>query len=198
MKALQVFLALATAAPVFGGNLMEDCEPGSRRMVCIHRNGVCVEVSIDGQATRPISRENRQRITQLPDMDEVCWEIEAPVSSAFRVEARGGGLQPDFIGELKSIGAILVPLDEYDPEFDGNRIEPLRGFSAEADGYRDGTWQLRARDHFRTPGSTQLPAGEYVIILRLHGQDNWDKQEVLIRIDPNLKPAPAKQGSAGR
>ena len=132
------------------------------------------------------------------DMDDVCWQINLPVSATFRVEARGGGLQPDFIGELKSIGTVLVPIDDYDPEFDGNRIQPLVGYTMEADGYRDGTWQLRARNHFRTPGSADLPAGEYIVILRLRGDGNWDKQEVLVRIDPRLEPAPANMGTPTR
>lgn len=175
--------------------LMEDCEAGSRSMPCINRNGLCVEVIIDGQATQAIGREQRQRILELPGMSDVCWQLQAPVSAEFRVQARGGGLKPEFVGPINSLGVLLVPIEEYDPEFDGNRIDPLNGFGVEADGYRDGTWQFRRSPYFPT-SSGPLAAGEYVAIIRVHGRDNWDKQEVLLRIDPGLAPAPAQMGSA--
>ena len=88
-----------------------------------------------------------------------------------------------------------MPIEEYDPEFDGSYINPLYPFDLIADGYRDGTWQLRKRGHFATPGSGELKAGEYVVTLRLHGRDNWDKQRVLLRIDPTLKPSAENTGT---
>ncbi len=192
-----IALGALLSAPAQADKLMEDCEVNDGRgdMRCVNRNGVCAEVRIDGQPTRPISRENRQRLAHLPDMDELCWQLDAPVSAQFRVEARGGGVVPEFIGPLESIGALIVPIEDYDPEFDGNRIDPLHSFDLEADGYRDGSWQLRKRAHFATPGSAELRPGEYVVILRLHGRDNWDKQEVLLRIDPALQPAAANPGT---
>lgn len=192
-----LWIAVMFVTPVAAKDLMEDCRAhkASGDMRCVNRNGHCVEVSIDGQKTVPISHANKLRLANLPDMDELCWQLEAPVSAEFRVEAKGGGLVPSFIGELESIGAIIVPIADYDPEFDGNRIDPLYSFNLEADGYRDGSWQLRHRDHFRTPGSGQLKAGEYVVILRVHGDDNWDKQEVLLTIDPALKPSAENPGT---
>jgi hypothetical protein len=197
MRNWSLLLFAALAAPALADDLMDDCEVNDGRgdMRCVNRNGVCVEVSIDGHRTTPISRADRQRLATLPDMEDVCWQVVAPVSAQFRVQARGGGEVPAFIGALESIGAILVPLADYDPEFDGNRIEPLHSVDLEADGYRDGTWQLRKREFLATPGSGELGAGEYVVILRLHGSDNWDKQEVLVRIDPALAPSPQNAGT---
>ena len=45
------------------------------------------------------------------------------------------------------------------------------------------------------PGSGELKAGDYVLVLRVHGTDNWDKQEILLRIDPALEPAPEHLGT---
>ena len=175
-------------------DLMDDCKPGDRSMLCINRNGVCVEVTVDGQPTQPIGKADRERILHLPDMKEVCYQLAAPVSAAFRVQARGGGLKPDFIGPVESLGVQMVPIDDYDPEYDHNRIEPLHEFGVDADGYRDGTWQLKRSDHFNT-SKGPLKAGEYVVVIRVHGRDNWDKQEVLLRVDPALEPVPAQRGT---
>lgn len=184
------------AAPASADSLMRDCEPNRSRgtMQCVKRNGVCADVRIDGQQTRPISREQRRRISALPGMREVCWQLDAPVSARFRVEARGGGVVPDYIGPLQQLGGLLVPLDDYDPEFDSRRIEPLRGYGLEADGYRDGSWQMRQQPFLMTPGN-RIEAGEYVLVLRLRGRDNWDRQEILLRIDPDLEPPPPNPGT---
>lgn len=53
-----------------------------------------------------------------------------------------------------------------------------------ADGDPNGIWQLRAE--------RPLPAGEYVIVLRVFGVDNWDWQAVLLTLDPAVAPAPAR------
>jgi hypothetical protein len=190
-------IAIALAAELSNASasgLMDDCQPGDRSMKCINRNGVCVAVTIDAQATQPIGKAQRERILRLPDMRDVCWQLATPVSAQFRVQARGGGLQPDFIGPVDSLGVLVVPIDDYDPEFDHSRIDPLYDFSVDADGYRDGTWQLKRSDHFST-GKGPLKAGEYVVVIRVHGRDNWDKQAVLLRVDPALAPAPAQQGT---
>lgn len=190
-----IAIALASAfGNVSAGGLMDDCKAGDRSMKCINRNGVCVEITIDGHATQPIGKPERERILKLPDMRDVCWQLTTPVSAEFRVQAHGGGLQPDFIGAVDSLGVIVVPIEDYDPEFDHSRIDPLHEFDVDADGYRDGTWQLKRRDHFNT-GKGPLKAGEYVVIVRVHGRDNWDKQEVLLRVDPALSPAPAQKGT---
>ena len=196
MNRAWLICAALLAGPLLADDeLMEDCAAGDSRfdMQCINRNGVCVELRIDGHATRPIRRADKQRLAALPDMDDVCWQVDVPVSAGFRLEARGGGLVPAFIGELESFGLNLLAIEDFDPQFD-RRIDPLHGFELDADGYRDGSWQLRPSDHFRTPGSGLLKAGEYVAVVRVHGTGNWDKQEVLIRIDPALEPSPADPG----
>ncbi len=192
--ALLLFVVMAT--PVWAGGLMENCEPGSKRhgMQCINRNGLCVEVSVDGHQSQPITKADRKRIMELPDMDDVCWQIKSPVSKQFRIEAKSGGLSSDFIGDLNSLSVIVVPIEDYDPEFDSNRIDPIRGYELQADGYRNGTWQLKQRPLIQN-GVGDLTAGEYVIILRIHGEDNWDKQEILLTINPDLSPIEAKQGT---
>lgn len=196
MKALIGVALMLGLGNAWAGGLMDDCKPDRGSLKCINRNGVCVEVTIDGQATRSIEHAQRERILRLPGMSDVCWQVAAPVSAEFRVQARGGGVKPDFIGPVESLGVLVVPIEDYDPEFDGNRIDPLHEFGVEADGYRDGTWQLRRRSVFAT-GSGPLSAGEYVVVIRVHGRDNWDKQEVLLRVDPALAPAAAQKGGAG-
>jgi hypothetical protein len=56
-----------------------------------------------------------------------------------------------------------------------------------ADGNPDGTWQLTS-EH-------PLPAGEYIVVFRIYGTGNWDRQAVLLKLDPKIAPAPANKGT---
>jgi len=59
-----------------------------------------------------------------------------------------------------------------------------------ADGDPNGTWQLKS-EH-------PLKAGEYVIVFRAFGEGNWDKQAVLLTLDPKLTAGPADKSGAGK
>ena len=59
-----------------------------------------------------------------------------------------------------------------------------------ADGDPNGTWQLNSE--------RPLKAGEYVIVFRVFGEGNWDKQAVLLTLDPTLKPGVADKSGTGK
>jgi hypothetical protein len=98
----RIILLMAMVTPVWADKLMKDCKP-RKSMPCISRNGLCVDVSIDGHPSLPISKADRKRVIKLPDMGDVCWQVESAVSSQFRVNAKSGGMLPTFVGALKSL-----------------------------------------------------------------------------------------------
>ena len=162
----------------------DRCAPheASDSMMCVRRNGHCAEVSIDGQGTVELAEEaTAARIHEIRHGEDVCWQVEAPVSTRFRVSAGAGGIYPSWLGTLERIAVNLYHLDDYDPDLD-SRLDSLLGVSMEAGGQPDSTWQLVTE--------RPLAAGEYVAVFRLFGVDNWDRQAVLLRLDPELKPRP--------
>lgn len=178
-------LALAASTP----SQKERCAPYAKRgsMACVKRIGHCVALSVDGQPTAPLTdKATATRVHAIKHGEDVCWQVARPVSTRFRARAQGGGIDPTFVGQIESVDVILYELSDYDPEVD-RRLDALRGTSMEADGYRDGTWQVRS--------PRPLSAGEYVAVFRIHGTDNWDKQAVLLTLDPALSPAPADEGT---
>jgi hypothetical protein len=70
----------------------------------------------------------------------------------------------------------LYQLDDYDPAVD-SRLDSLNGVTLESSS--PGVWQLKS-EH-------KLPKGEYVAVIRLDGTGNWDKQAVLLQLDPAIK-----------
>jgi hypothetical protein len=186
MSAATIALLLATAT---GGAQHERCTPRERapEFACIERQGDCIELRIDGQVTTPLRDEGlAARVHALPHGENVCWQLAQPVSNRFRVVARGGGAEPAFVGAVHGIGVILFPLDDYDPTLDTD-IEGLLDQKLDADAYRNGSWQLYS--------PRALPGGEYIAVFRVDGEDNWDEQAVLLRLDPALEPGPVVEGS---
>lgn len=176
-------LVLALSA----GQQAERCDPGDGQgeMICIDRNGWCVELSVDGHATSALKDEAvAKRVHAIKHSEDVCWKVDEPVSPTFRAKAVGGGLYPSFVGKIEKLQVNLYPLDDYDPEFD-SRLDALNGTEMKADGDPNGTWQL-------TPERPLAP-GEYVAVFRVFGVDNWDRQAVLLKVDGAAKPAPAGQ-----
>lgn len=175
-----------------------SCAPRSAQpeMVCIGRIGHCVEIRIDGHATAPIAAADQARVNALPGMRNVCWQITQPLSPRFRVQARSGGLNSQFIGDVDSLGVLVFNLSDFDPQFD-RTIESLHNWSVVADGYRDGTWQITPRSGGGVGGTPDgLKAGEYVISVRVVGVKNWDHQQVLVRVDPKQQPVAEQLGTA--
>src|SRR5262245_6194598 len=154
-------------------------------MACVNRNGHCVSVTIDGKPTVALADERvAARVHAIKHGEDVCWQMPQPVSTQFRVTAAMGGIYPKFIGALERVQVNLYHLDDYDPKVD-SRLDSLNGVELRADGAPAGTWQL----HSERP----LPAGEYVAVFRVYGAGNWDRQAVLLSLDPKVAPAPKGQ-----
>ncbi|MGL4232749.1 MAG: hypothetical protein ACRDAM_18350 [Casimicrobium sp.] len=167
----------------------DRCEPnrgGRDEMQCVHRNGHCIQLAIDGETTKRLTDPATiARLKSLNIYRGVCWRLEQPVSTNFRLFARDGGLRPEFVGAIEQVSVQLYAIEDFDPKLD-SRLEPLSDVDTEADGYRNGTWQMRSKH--------PLKSGEYVAIVRINGASNWDSQGVLLRIDAARTPIPAQPG----
>ena len=188
LQALVACLPLLWAAAATAQS--DACKTGKAgsSMVCIHRNGHCLQLQIEGQATVPFVADAAlaKRLAAMRIHEPVCWQLVAPVAAGFRAEAQAGGLWPEWLGQLESIGVGLYALDDFDAALD-SRLDRLNGMDMQADGYRNGTWQLKSE--------RELRPGRYLAVFRVHGSGNWDRQGVMLQIDPQLKPMAAKPGT---
>ena len=178
---------LIAAAALAASSHAKNCAPGDGAgdMTCVDRNGVCVSVTVDGHETKPLNDPATvKRVESIKHGEDVCYFIEQPVSTKLRVLAKAGGKRPSFVGKIEKVDINLYNLGDYDPEFD-SRLDSLNGVRMQADGGPDGTWQITTEK--------PLKAGEYLAVVRVFGVDNWDKQAVLLKLDPAVQPgAPVK------
>ena len=179
---------LLSVAPQAQHSQKERCahHEASGEMMCVERLGHCVEVTIDGHKTVPLTDEaTARRVHAIKHDQDVCWQLTRPVSTKLRVQAGNGGIFPTFVGAIEKLDANVYELADYDAKVD-SRLDQIDGVRMEADGDPNGTWHLTS-EH-------PLKGGEYVIVLRVFGAGNWDKQAVLVTLDPALPPGPARAG----
>ena len=150
-------------------------------MVCVNRLGHCMDLTVDGQKTVALTDEaTARRVHAIKHDQDVCWQVAQPVSTKLRVQAKAGGIFPSFLGKIEKISVNVYELDAFDPKVDST-LDDINGEEMVADGDPNGTWQLKSE--------RPLKAGEYVIVFRVFGAGNWDKQAVLLKLDPAVKPA---------
>jgi hypothetical protein len=182
---------LLSIAPQATHSQAERCAHNEAKgeMICVNRIGHCMELTVDGQKTSPLTDEvTAKRVHAIKHDQDVCWQIAQPVSTKLRVEAKAGGIFPSFLGKIEKIDANVYNLADFDPKVD-SRLDQINGERMAADGDPNGTWQLTSE--------RPLKAGEYVIVFRVFGEGNWDKQAVLLTLDPKLQPGPANKKAVG-
>ena len=181
--------ALLLAVPAFSADKPQSqrCAPNDAQgeMKCVNRNGHCAELTIDGMKTVPLKDEaTAARVHAIKHGEDVCWTLSKPVSTKLRASAKAGGIFPSFVGRIEKLSVNVYRLDGAKP---GDRLNSLQGVNLVADGDPNGTWRLAAEK--------PLAKGEYVLVFRIFGVGNWDRQAVLVNLDPALQPGPA--GTAG-
>jgi hypothetical protein len=183
---------LLIAAPQAQHSQKERCahHQAAGEMMCVNRLGHCMDVTVDGQKTAPLTDEaTAQRVHAIKHDQDVCWQLTQPVSTKLRVNARAGGIFPSFLGKIEKVDAHVYQLADFDPKVD-SRLDQINDVRMEADGDPNGTWHLTSE--------RPLPAGEYVIAFQVFGVGNWDKQAVLLKLDPALPPGAADPVGAGK
>jgi hypothetical protein len=179
--------ALLLTAPALSSDKPQSqrCAPNDAagEMKCVNRNGHCAELTIDGLKTIPLTDEaTAARVHAVKHGEDVCWMLTKPVSTKLRASAKAGGIFPSFLGKLEKLSLGIYRLDGAKP---GDRLDRLNGVDLVADGVPSGTWRLASEK--------PLKKGEYVLVFRIFGVGNWDRQAVLVSLDPALQPGPPEK-----
>jgi hypothetical protein len=189
---LQTLTALLLSATLHAQHSQKErCthNQASGDMMCVDRKGHCMDITIDGQKTVALTDEaTAQRVHAIKHDQDVCWQLTLPVSTKLRVSAKAGGIFPSFLGKIEKIDAHVFQLADFDTAVD-SQLDQVEGVRMQADGDPNGTWRLTSE--------RPLNAGEYVIAFQVFGVGNWDKQAVLLKLDPALPPGAADNTGAG-
>ena len=149
--------------------------PAAADWLAEHGYASTVELLLDGEKTVPLSEEaTGGRIAAMKVDDAVCWQVARPLPTKLRVSAKGGGLVPTYVGDsLEKIGVNAWAVGG--PAKGSGDARELDDVELVPEG---GSWALKSE--------SPLKAGEYVLVFRVFGSNNWDRQAVLVTLDPKL------------
>jgi len=186
---LETMMAMALGlGPESNKSQKERCAPNhaSGTMMCVNRAGHCMDVVVDGQKTVALTDDaTGRRVNAIEKYFDVCWQLPNPVSTKLRIRSGNGGIYPTYIGAIEKVDAQVYALDDFDPKVD-SRLDQVNGVRLEPDGTPSGTWHLTSE--------RPLKKGEYVLIVQTFGAGNWDRQAILVNLDPALQPGAVDKG----
>jgi hypothetical protein len=143
---------------------------------CFPREGHCVAVQVNGQASTKLGKKTKKLLRDLKPVsyyvDDTRYELVEPVRGEIEIRAdRVEGSAPWF-GEVRKVDSAVVPLQEVDLEThrEGTTEETVRVGGAATAGERDVLQENR------------LPPGRYLLVVTVWGQANWDRQVLFFEV----------------
>ena len=174
LSALFLGVSALLAPPALAESQKERCAPnaGKGDMRCVERHGHCVEILLDGEPTAPLTDEaTGARLAGMDVDDAVCWQVARPLPTKLRVVAKGGGIVPTYVGSVEKVGVNAWAVGG--PAKGSGDARELEDVELVPEG---GAWVLKSE--------SPLKPGQYVLVLRVFGSGNWDRQAVLVTLDP--------------
>lgn len=173
--------SLALLAPTaLAESQKERCaaNPAVGNMRCVNRLGHCVELLLDGEPTAPLTDEaTGERLAEMDLAETACWQVARPLPAKLRVVAKGGGLVPAYVGKVEQVRVTGWALGAGNGAAEARELEDLELVPDGA-----GAWVLKPE--------RPLKAGSYLLVFRVVGSGNWDRQAVLVTLDPKASSGP--------
>jgi hypothetical protein len=139
-------------------------------MKCIDRDGRCIEATVNGQRSVKLAKQTRKLLEGLKRVShwvaDVRYELPVPIEGKLEVKADQTRSAGDWFGEQRQAEVMVVPLDDVELK--------ARTEIAAADSVRVGGAAPLVQRHVLE--RNMLPAGRYLLVVRLSGTDNWDRQ----------------------
>ena len=151
-------------------------EAGSK---CFPREGHCIAIEVNGQASAKLAKSTKKLLKGLEDVhfyvDDTLYELPKPVHGNLEIRADGVKGSEKWFGQVLDVDASVIPLQQVE-------LETHRQQSAET------TVQIGGSDAVVDQNvleENRLPAGRYLLVVRLKGTDNWDRQVLYFEVtDP--------------
>lgn len=149
---------------------------GAPRCFSPSREGHCIAVTINGQATVRLAKKTRKMLEPLDGLrfggDETRYEAAAPIRGALEVRAEWTAGAEEYFGTPPEVSLHLRPLEGQELE---TRPELSTAPSVTAEG---GAVLTRSE----VADSRRLPPGKYLLSVSLNGPRNWDRQTTYFEV----------------
>ena len=137
--------------------------------------GYYFDVQINGfDAVAMKGKDSIHSLQEFPRYSSVQWMIDYELSGDLYVEARNNDISYKFIGSVGSdndLDVTIYPLE-------GQDLSTREGSITSKDVSINGK---HTKSDVDVMTNRHLPAGDYVISVKTHGSDNWDRKFIFVR-----------------
>lgn len=134
------------------------------------RNGHCIAVKVNGQATVKLAKKTRKMLEPLGGLrfsgGETHYESASPVHGALVVHAEWVGGAGEYFGGSPEVSLHVRPLE-------GQSLETYPELSTAPSVRVEGDAAVTRSEVLE---DNRLPPGKYLLSVRLAGSRNWDRQ----------------------
>ena len=158
------------------GLLVLGTAVSAKRSKCFPREGHCVAVEVNGQASAKVAKSTKKMLKDLEDLHfyvkSTLYELPEPVNGSLEILADGVEGSEEWFGKVLDVEAQVIPLQRVE-------LETHRERSVETTvqiGEGNPVVEEDVLDENR------LPAGRYLLVVRVKGTDNWDRQVLYFEV----------------
>ena len=156
----------------------------AQRPKCIDRDGRCMIVQVNGQASVRLSKQRKKELETVKprystltryEIAQTKFELATPVRGAIDVKADGVPGSQTWFGDARSVDVGVVPLQNVELN---TRHEAVTNESVRSGGSPVVTQQ-------NVLEGNRLPPGKYLLVVTLRGASNWDRQVLYFEVAQN-------------
>jgi len=148
----------------------------AKRSKCFPREGRCVAVQVNGQASTEVAKSTKKMLKDLEDLHfyvkYTLYELPEPVNGRFEILADGVEGSEEWFGRVLDVEATVIPLQQVELETHRERSVETTVKIGEGNAVVE-------QDVLE---ENRLPAGRYLLVVRVKGTDNWDRQVLYFEV----------------
>ena len=143
---------------------------------CFPRVGHCVAVEVNGQASTKLAKSTKKLLKGYEDVhfyvDDTLYELQEPVRGDLEIRSDGVKGSEKWFGKVLEVEASVIPLEQVE-------LETHREQSTESTVRIGGNEAVVEKNMLE---ENRLPPGRYLLVVRLKGSDNWDRQVLYFEV----------------
>lgn len=170
MKAIPAALVLVVAAPLVSP---ADADP---KCFSANREGHCIVVRLNGQTSAKLSKKTKKVLKDLGALshqgEETRYEIATPVQGDIDLRA-------DFTPESAAYFGPKAEIDAHVVTLEGQALDTTRAQTIDSTVRVSGGAAVKDENVMK---ENRLPAGKYLLTVKLRGASNWDRQVLFFEV----------------
>lgn len=144
---------------------------------CFPREGHCVVVQVNGQSSAKLAGKTKSLLRGFKDashhVGDTRYELRAPIRGTFAVKADPAPGSDDWFRGVREADVAVVPLQNV-------RVDTHREQTKDESVRIGGAAAVKDQEVLN---ENRLPPGNYLMVVTLWGNKNWDRQVLFFTVE---------------